>query len=67
MLATEGNTTFALRPGRLIPVAAFSSADRVAALVAAKGISEATAAVFVLGGAERSTVINLAKRKRVIV
>jgi hypothetical protein len=67
MMTSDAGTTFALRPGRLIPIAAYTPADRVAALVAQRGISGDVASVFINDRAERNAIINLARRKRVLV
>jgi hypothetical protein len=44
-----------------------NQADRVAALVAQRGISGDVASVFINDRAERNAIINLARRKRVLV
>jgi hypothetical protein len=65
-MTSDAGTTFALRPGRLIPIAAYTPADRVAALVAQRGISGDVASVFVLGGARLDAVKALARQRKVI-
>jgi hypothetical protein len=66
MITAEGSAQFVLRQHRLIPIAAYTPADRVAALVAQRGISGDVAAVFVLGGARLDAVKALAKERKVI-
>jgi hypothetical protein len=67
MMTTIDSAQFVVRGTRLIPIAAYTPADRVAALVAQRGISGDVASVFINDRAERNAIINLAKRKRVLV
>jgi hypothetical protein len=67
MMTSIDNTQLVLRHNRLIPIAAYTPADRVAALVAQRGISGDVASVFINDRAERNAIISLARRKRVLV